>query len=293
MNGRVFEIKRFAVHDGDGIRTTVFLKGCSMKCVWCHNPESISVNDQLAFLAHKCTGCGACAQVCSCHSIENGRHLFDRAKCVACGKCAAVCVSEALKLYGKECSAEELMPLLLEDAPFYKTSGGGITISGGECLLQAQFCQELLRACKQHGLHTAVDTCGNVPWSHVEAVLPHTDLFLYDVKAIDEAVHRRCTGASNKNILENLKRIDEAGKQTEIRIPFVPGYNDAEIPKIGEFLSALHHVTKVRVLPYHDLARSKYASLQMPDTMPSVLPTPEALQSAEEILSQYGLVIGH
>ena len=293
MNGKLFEIKRFAVHDGDGIRTTVFLKGCSMKCVWCHNPESISPNSQLAFLKHKCANCGACAFLCACHKKRDGVHLFDNTNCKACGRCADDCLNEALKLYGKDMSVEEVMPVLLEDLPFYKTSGGGITLSGGECLLQAQFCKELLIACKAQGLHTAVDTCGNVPWQNVEEVLPYTDVFLYDVKAIDEDVHKRCTGASNQRILENLKRIDQAGKQIEIRIPYVPGFNDDQMDKIGELLSSLHHVTKVRVLAYHDLARSKYASLQMTDTMPAVIPTEDDIRRAEETLSSYGFTIGH
>lgn len=290
MKGRIFEIKRFAVHDGDGIRTAVYLKGCSLKCVWCHNPEGIAGKAQMAFLSHKCTGCGACAQVCACHRIEEGRHLFDRSACITCGRCETVCPAEALKIYGKEYSVEEVLSVLLEDKVFYETSGGGITLSGGECLLQADFCRELLKQCKEQGLHTAVDTCGNVPWENVEKVLPYTDVFLYDVKAMDEDVHVRCTGASNERILENLEKIDKAGKSIEIRFPYVPEYNSDQTEKIGAFLSQLQNVTKVRVLAYHDMARSKYHSLQMPDTMPEKVPEAREVEEAREVLRKYGLV---
>lgn len=289
MKGKIFEIKRFAVHDGDGIRTAVYLKGCSLKCLWCHNPEGLCGTPELAFLVHKCVGCGACAQVCHCHKIVDGCHVYDKANCIACGKCVEVCPVEALKLYGKDVTAEELLPTLLEDKPFYDTSGGGITVSGGECLMQADFCEELLRTCKEKGLHTAVDTCGNVPWKNVEKVLPYTDVFLYDVKAVDKDVHIRCTGVTNQRILENLQKIDEAGKPIEVRIPFVPGYNSDQMEKIGMLLSGLKNLTKVRVLAYHDMARSKYVSLQLEDTMPPIIPTEEELAKARETLEKHGL----
>ncbi|MBR2847338.1 MAG: glycyl-radical enzyme activating protein [Clostridia bacterium] len=290
MKGHIFDIKKFAIHDGDGIRTTVFLKGCPLKCVWCHNPEGISGKDQLAFYKHKCVNCGACVQVCKCHSLKDRVHTFDSSCCIACGKCVDVCLAEALTLYGKMVSADELMPTLLEDKAFYDHSNGGVTLSGGECLLQPEFCAEILKKCKEKGIHTAVDTSGCVQWENIEHVMEYTDIFLYDMKAIDEDVHIRCTGVTNKIILENLKKIDDAGKKIEIRVPYVPGFNDNQISKIADFISGLKNVTKVRVLAYHDFARSKYDSLQMKDTMPPDKPEEEQLAAAKEIFKAKGIL---
>lgn len=182
MQGKIFEIKRFAVHDGDGIRTTVFLKGCPLKCVWCHNPEGIGFEKQLSYYDHKCVGCGACAEVCpeGVHTFENGVHKLNRVKCKACGKCEAVCLSQALKLYGEEMSVDELLPLLLEDREFYENSNGGVTLSGGECLMQADFCAELLRELKAHHIHTAVDTCGFVSKEAIEIRIPYVPKYNSD-----------------------------------------------------------------------------------------------------------------
>ena len=289
MEGLIFDIKKFAVHDGDGIRTTVFLKGCPLKCVWCHNPEGISPKPDLAFYSHKCVNCGACSEVCSCHSFANGMHTIDNSLCIACGKCADVCPTQALTIYGRKIHVDELMPQLLEDKVFYDNSNGGITLSGGECLLQAEFCAEVLKQCKKNGIHTAVDTSGCVPWKNIEQVLDYTDIFLCDVKAIDEDVHVKCTGVTNQSILENLKKLDAKGKKTEIRIPYVPKYNADQMEKIASFISELKNVTKVRILPYHDLARSKYTSLFMTDTMPQELPEDEAIRAAQAIFLEKGI----
>ena len=202
MKASVFEIKRFAVHDGDGIRTTVFFKGCSLKCVWCHNPEGICFDKQIAYYSDKCVGCGECVGVCQsgAHVIHGGVHVFDRGKCAFCGKCQTVCFGEALSIFGKDMTVEQLMSELLEDRDFYESSGGGVTLSGGECLCRADFCRELLMALKAEGINTAVDTCGFVPGSAFDKVIPYTDTFLYDVKAFSEDVHIKCTGYSNKSI---------------------------------------------------------------------------------------------
>ena len=286
MKARIFEIKRFAVHDGDGIRTTVFFKGCPLKCVWCHNPEGLSVKAQLAYYSHKCIMCGDCAEACSekAHLFIDGKHIFNREKCVSCGKCEKVCFNDALKLYGKELSVEELMPYLLEDEEFYQNSGGGVTLSGGECLLQSDFCAELLKQLKNRSINTAVDTCGFVPKENIDKVIPYSDVFLYDIKAIDEDVHIKCTGQSNKVILDNLKYIDKHGKKTEIRIPYVPGYNDNQIKKISEFVSTLKNVVKIKILPYHNYAGSKYKSLGMKNTLPDILPTDAEIEFAENLI---------
>lgn len=275
MKAQIFNIKRFAVHDGDGIRTTVFFMGCPLKCLWCHNPEGISYRPQLSFLQEKCVSCGACVEACpqGAHKMGQGIHSFDRAKCIACGSCQALCPAEALKVYGQEMTVDQLLPLLLEDKDFYSQSGGGVTLSGGECLMQADFCAALLQALKAHNIHTAVDTCGFVPREAITKVLPYTDIFLYDLKAIDDEVHIRCTGQSNKRILENLKYIDEAGKTIEIRMPYVPDYNAGEVEKVKAFAGNLKNLTKIKFLPYHNYAGSKYASLDMENTLPKTLPT--------------------
>ena len=265
MTATVFEIKRFAVHDGDGIRTTVFFKGCPLRCVWCHNPEGLTATPQVAHYEHKCIGCGECKNE---------------------GFTPESCLGEATVLYGKEVTVDELLPLLLEDRDFYETSGGGVTLSGGECLMQADFCAELLKKLKKQGIHTAVDTCGFVPRTALDKVLPYTDVFLYDIKALDEDVHIRCTGKSNKRILENLKYLDSLGKNIEIRIPYVPEYNADQMEKIAWFLSKLKSIRKIRILPYHNYAGSKYSALNIKNTLPPVLPTDEEIVRAQKIVGQ-------
>lgn len=264
MKAVISDIKRFAVHDGDGIRTTVFFKGCPLKCVWCHNPESIAFQPQIAFYENKCVGCGECKKE---------------------GFTTSACLGDARVLYGKEMAVEALLPLLLEDRDFYEASGGGVTLSGGECLCQADFCAELLQQLKKEGIHTAVDTCGFVSRESIDKVIPYTDIFLYDIKAMDRSVHIKCTGQSNKQILENLRHIDSLGKAIEVRIPFVPNYNDDQIEKIAAFLGTLKNVRAVKVLPYHSYAGSKYAALNMENTLPETLPTEEAVKKAEALLA--------
>lgn len=263
MKALICDIKRLAVHDGDGIRTTVFLKGCPLKCVWCHNPESISFKPQTAFYKNKCVGCGEC---------QKEDFTVD------------ACLGEARVLYGKEMTVEELLPLLTEDKAFYENSGGGVTLSGGECLCQAAFCAELLKRLKEEGIRTAVDTCGFVQREAIDQVLPYTDVFLYDLKAMDEDVHIQCTGQSNGRILENIQYIDAKGKAIEVRIPYVPGYNSDQIEGIAEFVATLKNVKDVKVLPYHNYAGSKYQALGMENTLPEVLPTDEEIQRAEAII---------
>ncbi|MBQ4542543.1 MAG: glycyl-radical enzyme activating protein [Clostridia bacterium] len=293
MKARIFEIKRFAVHDGDGIRTTVFFKGCPLKCVWCHNPESIDFKPQLAMYKNKCTLCGSCVKSCplDAHTISKTDHKLDREKCIACGMCEEACFNDALKFYGMEMSVSELMPILLEDRDFYENSGGGVTLSGGECLMQPEFCEELLKSLKSEGIHTAVDTCGFVSKEALDKVMPYTDIFLYDLKAFDENVHIKCTGQSNKVILENLKYLDGCGKKIEIRIPYVPGFNNDQIEKMAKYLKGLKNVTKVRVLPYHNYAGSKYAALNIKNTLPEILPTNNEIILVETYVKEQGLII--
>ncbi len=288
---RYIDIKRFAVHDGPGIRTTLFLKGCPLRCIWCHNPESRFPQPELAIHYPKCTCCGECSKVCSCHEIVNGVHEFRRVDCKACGRCVEACPSGALELFGRTITVEDAASKLLEDRIFY-ADGGGITISGGEPLVHGEFCTELLKRMKEEGIHCAVDTCGNVPWAAFEAVLPYTDMFLYDFKCADSEKHKRLTGCGNELIQENLKRLDETGREIEIRMIMVPGHNMAEgdLRAAGAFLAPLKSVSAVRLLSYHSLARSKFKAVGHPDTMPDV-PSPdvETLEKCAEILRTYGL----
>ncbi len=284
MKAVISDIKLFAVHDGDGIRTTVFFKGCPLKCVWCHNPEGIGFKPELAYYENKCIGCMECESACryGAHSSD-GFHIFHREKCIGCGSCESVCLGDALKHYGKSVTVEALLPQLLEDKAFYENSGGGVTLSGGECLMQADFCAALLQALKENGIHTAVDTCGFVSRETLDKVIPYTDIFLYDLKSFDEDVHIRCTGQPNGRILENLRYLDSLGKKCEIRIPFVPGYNDDQMEKLAAFLKPLTNITKVKVLSYHNYAGSKYKALGMENTLPTQLPTTEQVAAAQAL----------
>ena len=287
----IFDVKHFSIHDGDGIRTTVFFKGCPLSCIWCHNPEGISPNPEICYYDHKCIKCGVCQEVCeaNAHKMQTDVHIYDKNSCIKCGKCESECLGEAIKLYGKRVGIDELIGELITDKMFYDTSGGGVTLSGGECLIQADFCRELLSELKKIGIHTAVDTSGYVPRGSIDKVAPFTDIFLYDIKAYSEDVHIKCTGHPNALILDNLKYIDSLGKKIEIRIPFVPNYNDEEIEAIAELLKSLNNVTRVKLLPYHSYAASKYSALGMPCTLPERIPVEEELEAARGIIRAAGL----
>ena len=206
MKGNIFDIQRFSIHDGPGIRTTVFFKGCNLSCFWCHNPESIDIKSELQFQASKCIACGICEGVCTegCHQMIEGFHAFDRTKCIVCGKCALACPPQALSMAGKDYTPEDILDIVLRDMLYYKNSGGGITCSGGEPMMQHEFLRELLGLAKDNGLHTAVDTAGNVPFEWFEQMLWVTDLFLYDLKSMDTSKHQEATGVGNERIIENL-----------------------------------------------------------------------------------------
>ena len=246
----------------------------------------------MAYYAHKCIGCGECVKVCptGAHTMDETGHRFDRSKCVFCGACVKACLGEALTLFGRQIDVEEGYQIATEDALFYRDNGG-VTVSGGEPLFYPDFIAELFTKLKKDGIHTAVDTCGNVPWASFEKVLPVTDMFLYDMKHIDPDDHKTLTGADNHRILENLQKLSDLGANIEIRMPLVPGANDdAETLRgIGAFLGKLN-ISRMKVLPYHSMARSKYTALGMKDTMPAVdSPTDEDLQKAVELLKSYGI----
>ena len=292
--GTFLEFKRFAVHDGPGIRTTLFLKGCPLRCVWCHNPESLTPSPELGYFAAKCSHCGRCAAVCPLHEITRGEHLFHRETCRNCGHCAAVCPREALVLYGREITPETAAAKIAEDLPFYEISGGGATLSGGEPLQQPEFCAELLKLLRANGIHTALDTCGAFPFERFEMVLPWVNLVLYDLKGMNSARHRTNTGMDNTRILDNLRRLDAANVPLEIRMPLIPGRNDSreELLTARDFLTSLRGPVRIRLLAFHDLSRGKYAALSRHFPMDSP-ERPAELSCAAELLRDAGLdVIG-
>lgn len=246
----VFDIKRTSTSDGPGIRTVVFLKGCNLDCFWCHNPEGKRPEREIAFFAEKCIGCGACKRVCG--------HQNDG--CVTCGDCALYCPSEARKCYGTEYTDDDLCRILFSDEDYYRISGGGVTFSGGECMLYPEYVASIAKRCVERGIPVAIDTAGAVPYAHFEIVLPYVDLFLYDIKALDSELHRRGTGIPNERILENLERLRETGKRIIIRTPVIPGFNEGEeVERIRAYCEA--RALPVEFLAYHAMGDSKKAAL--------------------------------
>jgi glycyl-radical enzyme activating protein len=265
MKGLVTDIQRFSVHDGPGIRTTVFLKGCDLRCAWCHNPETLRPSPEIRFLPERCIGCGACLAACpnGAQAIEGGRRVYRRDRCAACGRCARTCYAGALACVGRAMDAGEVLAEVLEDAAFYRNSGGGLTLSGGEPLCQPAFALELLRLAKAAGIHTAIETNLAAPWDRVAELLPFLDLVMADLKLMDAARHREWTGASNDRILENARRLAGMGKPLVVRTPVIPGVNDAPeaIGAIAEFVRGLSPNVRYELLPYHPLGVGKYRSL--------------------------------
>ena len=270
MKGTICGIKRMEIHDGDGLRTTVFFKGCPLSCVWCHNPESISFQKQVGFFKEKCIECGLC---------KNEKNE----------ETAKACPVGALVSYGEEVDADALFDTVMKDAPFFKSGKGGVTFSGGECLAQADFAVSLAEKFYKAGVSVYIDTCGFVKQTVLERIIPFTDKFLYDVKAFSEDVHKKCTGQTNEIILENLKFLSRKGCKIEIRYPLVKGFNDGECEKIGAFLCNLKGIEKVKILKYHRFAASRYDALGMNNTLPDIETTYEDIEKAVEILRNYGL----
>lgn len=245
MTGTVFDIQRFCVHDGPGIRTTVFLKGCPLRCRWCHNPEGLRPEPQVQFFARECIGCNSCGRE---HTLNN----------------VSKCPSGALKRAGEEYTPERLMEEVLKDRDFYGTEGG-VTFSGGECLMQPKFVLEMLHRCREEKISTTIDTCGFLPWPSLERTLGLCDTYLYDIKCADSELHQRFTGQRNDIILENFRKLSTSGASIWVRIPVIPGFNDndSEMQAISKIVNGMPGVRKVTLMPYHTLGRSKYETLGM------------------------------
>lgn len=289
IKGRIFNIQRFCLDDGPGVRTTVFLKGCPLHCAWCHNPESQMSAPEVLFDLRNCIACGACAAVCPAKAHKIGaEHLYERSLCISCGACTEACPTEALALAGREVTVDEVLAKILRDRPFYETSGGGVTLSGGEPLAQTAFSCALLAASKEADLHTCVETCGYASETALRKLAEVTDLFLYDWKLTDSELHRRYTGVGNERIRENLLLLDEMGSSVILRCPIIPGINDTEahLQGIGTLAELCPCVTEVDLEPYHTLGIQKLHRLER-QLIQFDLPSKEAAQSWKEQLSRY------
>ena len=289
----IFNIQRFSVHDGPGLRTTVFFKGCSLRCRWCHNPESYEAQCQVGFLEEKCIGCGSCLEACRSGAIRigaDGRRIFDPDRCSACMACVQNCYAKAMYRIGRWYTPQQLVREILEDKPYFDSAGeGGVTFSGGECMLYADFLSETARACRKEGISVAVDTAGNVPFASFEKVLPYTDLFLYDMKAFSSAVHREGTGCGNERILENLLLLQNTGKRILIRIPVVPQINAGELPLMAAFLKE-HGFMEVELLAYHGLGNGKRKQLGMKEEK-FTEPSKKDMEEYAELFRTQGLTV--
>jgi len=265
VKGLIFDIRKFSIHDGPGIRTTVFFKGCPLACWWCHNPEGQSFEPQLVERLSRCIRCGSCVLACRQGAVQLVSEVptTDRELCLLCGDCVEGCAADARQIAGHEMSVEEVLDEIQRDLPFYESSGGGVTFSGGEPLSQVEFLVEILRACKRIELHTSLDTSGYAPWDNLDMVREYVDLFLYDLKLVDDEQHYRYTGVSNQVILENLEKLSQKGHQIVVRVPLIPGITASidNIQAIGSLVSGLGNIERVDLLPYHASAEGKYDRL--------------------------------
>lgn len=297
-SGIIFDIKRYAINDGPGIRTAVFFKGCPLKCWWCHNPEGQALLPQLMIRANRCKSSMACLDVCPENAITwNNGPITDWKHCDDCGECAEVCYAGARELVGRKVTVEQLMVEIERDIPFYDQSGGGVTFTGGEPIYQIEFLYAALLACKERKLHTVVDTSGYTTWENLNSLLALVDLFLYDVKIMDLNKHIRYTGLGNRQILANLENLSASGSHIVVRIPLVPRVNDDEenLDACASFLAKLPSLDGVEVMPYHEIGVAKYQALGMENKMSTTIPpVREHILEVEEYLGNFHLpVITH
>lgn len=290
----IFDVKRFALHDGPGIRTTVFFKGCPLHCLWCHNPESQAFEQELLFRVPRCDRCGHCLKACErdAISLTDESLSIDRGKCALCGACARVCPAEAVEMIGWQMTVSQVMAKIEKDLVFYDQSGGGVTFSGGEPLSQPGFLSALLEACTEKGIHTALDTCGFADRKTLHRIGENVDLFLYDLKLMDNKRHQRFTGRSNRSILRNLRDLSQQGRSITVRLPVIPGMNvdDENIFQIGEFVASLASPHSIEILPYHWAGSSKWDGLGRPYRLVGLQsPSEERLTEVAERLRSFAL----
>lgn len=296
MEGTIFNLMKYSIHDGPGIRTTVFFKGCPLKCLWCHNPESHRLKPQVSKYPDRCIGCGKCINLCPTNAIyvEENRINFDAKRCIQCEKCIEVCYSNSMELIGKVMTVDEVMKEVEKDSVFYEESAGGVTFSGGEPFMQYEFLEKLLTECKKKHIHTAVDTCGFVNKNILINMSSLIDLFLYDLKIMDEAKHIKYTGVSNKIILENLRELTKIGKRIFIRIPIIPGINDNDesIDETAKYLASLNGLEQINILPYHNIAMEKYKRIGQEYSLNEIkTPSHERMNEISQKLQSYGFQV--
>jgi pyruvate formate lyase activating enzyme len=295
--GTIFDIKRYAIHDGPGIRTTVFLKGCSLRCKWCQNPEGQETNPEILLRSSRCTGdCNECVSVCPQDAVsKDGNSVqIDKAKCDLCAKCEDVCVYEALQVVGREVTVQEVMDEIEKDKIFFDESGGGITFSGGEPLVQLDFLEALIRKIRKKNIHVTLDTSGYISFEDLDRISDKVDLFLYDLKIMDDEKHEKYTGVSNKLILENLRRLAEQGKSVIVRIPLISGINDdnRSIHMFVDYLQGLKSIKQINLLSYHRGGSEKHKRLRK-ERSPRTFQTPsdERIEKIKKILSDAGFSV--
>lgn len=290
VKGIIFDIQRFSVHDGPGIRTTVFLKGCSNGCAWCHNPESISLKPELQYYPKRCINCGKCVKACphDCHYVANA-HSLNRSYCKRCGLCVNVCHGNALMLSGREVTVEYAMKEIVADIEYYRQSSGGVTLSGGEPVLQHRFCYEILNQCKEAGLHTIVQTAGNYDYACLEALLPFIDLVMYDIKAYSEHIYDHHIHGDKSTILGNLTRLSTENLPIIVRTPVIGGVNDdeQEILLIVKYIQEMKNISKYILLPYHNLGDAKYDALGLSRDHSYFTPDTAKIEALKEMASKY------